>query len=65
MPPMKTDYGWLVEFRARYADWWPQARPLIEQHDYARDKASQPAPATDSSNFGVVAPTGFEPVFQP
>ena len=32
---MKADSDWLEEFRARYADWWPQARPLIEQHDYA------------------------------
>jgi len=32
---MKTDAAWLGEFRACYAEGWPQARPLIERHDYA------------------------------
>jgi len=44
MPPMKTDSDWLEEFRARYADWWPPARPLIEQHDYATAFKTYPWP---------------------
>jgi hypothetical protein len=32
---MKADPTRLPEFRARYATWWPQVRPLIEGHDDA------------------------------
>jgi predicted dithiol-disulfide oxidoreductase (DUF899 family) len=28
MPPMKTDPDWLEKFRAHYADWWSEARPI-------------------------------------
>ena len=31
----KADSRWIDEFRARYADWWPEAQPMIERHDYA------------------------------
>jgi hypothetical protein len=37
MPPVKSDAGWLEDFRARYARWIPEARPLLERHDYAAD----------------------------
>ena len=45
MPTMKTDRGWLEEFRARYADWWREAQPLIERHDYATAFKTYPWPA--------------------
>lgn len=35
MPRMRTDPAWLGAFRSRYAAWWPDARPLIERHEYA------------------------------
>jgi D-proline reductase (dithiol) PrdB len=41
---MLTDPGWLTEFRIRYADWWPGARPLIERHDYAAAFKTYPWP---------------------
>jgi D-proline reductase (dithiol) PrdB len=45
MPPMKTDRSWLDEFRGRYAGWWPEARPMIERHDYAAAFKTYPWPA--------------------
>lgn len=30
MPPMKSDAGWLEGFRARYAEWLPQALPFMQ-----------------------------------
>jgi len=71
MPPMKTDSDWLEEFRTRYADWWPPARPLIEQHDYATAFKTYPWPvfttapwtpvtkALAESRIGVVTTGGL------
>jgi D-proline reductase (dithiol) PrdB len=41
----KADSGWIDEFRARYADWWPEAQPMIERHDYATAFKTYPWPA--------------------
>lgn len=71
MPPMKSDAGWLEEFRARYADWWPAARPLIERHEYATAFKTYPWPtfttapwtpltrALSESRIGVVTTGGL------
>jgi D-proline reductase (dithiol) PrdB len=39
MPP------WIAEFRARYADWWPAARPLLAAHEYAAAFKTYPWPS--------------------
>ncbi len=49
MPSMKTDAGWLKEFRARYEEWWPGARPMIERHDYSTAFKTYPWPAFATS----------------
>jgi hypothetical protein len=51
---MKADPSWLPEFRARYADWWPQAQPLIEGHDYATAFKTYPWPAITSTPWTPV-----------
>ena len=40
----KADSGWIDELRARYADWWPEARPMIERHDSATAFKTYPWP---------------------
>ena len=42
---INADPGWIDEFRVRYADWWPQAQPMIERHDYAGAFKTYPWPA--------------------
>jgi len=44
MTAVKTDPSWLTEFRARYAEWWPHACPMIERHDYAAAFKTYPWP---------------------
>jgi D-proline reductase (dithiol) PrdB len=44
MPPIKSDAGWLEDFRARYARWIPEARPLLERHDYSAAFKTYPWP---------------------
>lgn len=44
MTSMKTDRSWVQEFRTRYTEWWPGARPLIEGHDYATAFKTYPWP---------------------
>jgi D-proline reductase (dithiol) PrdB len=39
-----ADGGWIEEFRTRYAAWWPDARPMIERHDYASAFKTYPWP---------------------
>ncbi|HEX9747708.1 MAG TPA: glycine/sarcosine/betaine reductase selenoprotein B family protein [Methylomirabilota bacterium] len=50
----KADSGWIDEFRARYADWWPEARPLIEHHDYAAAFKTYPWPAFSTAPWTPV-----------
>ena len=50
----KADSGWIDEFRARYADWWPEARPLIEHHDYATAFKTYPWPAFSTAPWTPV-----------
>ena len=44
MPPVKSDARWLEEFRTRYATWWPEARPLITEHQYGPAFKTYPWP---------------------
>lgn len=45
MPPRPaSDPRWIGPFRERYAAWWPEARPLIEGHDYAAAFKTYPWP---------------------
>ena len=44
MPPLRTDAAWLGEFRARFAAWWPEARPLLDRHEYASAFKTYPWP---------------------
>ncbi len=39
-----ADGGWIDEFRMRYDAWWPEARPMIERHDYASAFKTYPWP---------------------
>lgn len=41
---VRSDPGWMRDFRKRYAAWWPAARPLIEQHEYGAAFKSYPWP---------------------
>jgi len=51
---MKADSGWIDEFRARYADWWPEARPMIDRHDYATAFKTYPWPAFSTAPWTPV-----------
>ena len=51
---MRADPTWLPQFRARYATWWPHARPLIEGHDYATAFKTYPWPAFTSTPWTPV-----------
>jgi D-proline reductase (dithiol) PrdB len=51
---MKADAGWIDEFRARYADWWPEAQPMIERHDYATAFKTYPWPAFSTAPWTPV-----------
>ena len=55
---MRADSGWIDEFRVRYADWWPEAQPMIERHDPAtrpgRLAAGQRHLATAGALFGAI-----------
>lgn len=44
MPQMKAEASWTPEFRARYAAWLPQAKPLLEQEKYADAFKTYPFP---------------------
>jgi hypothetical protein len=55
MPSMKTDPVWLEEFRVRYAGWWPEARPLIEHHDYATAFKTYPWPTFTAAPWTPVS----------
>ena len=44
MPSVKSDSGWLAEFRAKYVAWWPEAAPLIAQHQYGPAFKAYPWP---------------------
>lgn len=55
MPSMKTDSGWLEDFRARYAEWWPAAAPMIERHDYASAFKAYPWPTFATTPWTSVA----------
>jgi D-proline reductase (dithiol) PrdB len=50
----KADSGWIDEFRARYADWWPEAQPMIERHDYATAFKTYPWPAFSTAPWTPV-----------
>lgn len=41
---MRADSGWIDAFRSRYAAWWPEARPLIERHEYGAAFKTYPWP---------------------
>lgn len=41
---MKTDRGWLEDFRARYAEWWRRAGDAVERHDYSTAFKTYPWP---------------------
>jgi D-proline reductase (dithiol) PrdB len=49
VPAVKSDGGWIPEFRERYAAWLPEALPLLERHEYARAFSSYPWPAVGES----------------
>lgn len=49
MPTMKSDAGWLKGFKARYAEWWPEAQPMIERHDYATAFKTYPWPTFETT----------------
>jgi D-proline reductase (dithiol) PrdB len=51
---MKADAGWIDAFRARYADWWPEAQPMIERHDYATAFKTYPWPAFSTAPWTPV-----------
>lgn len=44
MPPVRSDASWLAEFRSQYAAWWPEAHPLIAQHQYGPAFKTYPWP---------------------
>ena len=44
MPPVRSDARWLAEFRSQYAAWWPEAHPLIAQHQYGPAFKTYPWP---------------------
>jgi D-proline reductase (dithiol) PrdB len=50
----RADSGWIDEFRTRYADWWPEARPMIERHDYATAFKTYPWPAFSTAPWTPV-----------
>ncbi|MBI4611964.1 MAG: hypothetical protein HY726_23485 [Candidatus Rokubacteria bacterium] len=54
MPTVKSDAGWLTEFRARYGPWLSEARPLLEAHQYAQAFKTYPWPTFVSSPWAPV-----------
>ena len=60
VPPVKGDARWLAEFRSRYATWWPEAQPLIAQHEYGPAFKTYPWPTFGEAPW---APLG-KPVAQ-
>src|SRR3989304_6696015 len=44
VPPVRSDARWLAEFRSQYAAWWPEAHPLIAQHQYGPAFKTYPWP---------------------
>ncbi|MEK6529772.1 MAG: glycine/sarcosine/betaine reductase selenoprotein B family protein [candidate division NC10 bacterium] len=44
MPPVRSDASWLAEFRSQYTAWWPEAQPLIAQHQYGPAFKTYPWP---------------------
>ena len=44
MPPVRSDASWLAEFRSQYAAWWPEAQPLIAEHQYGLAFKTYPWP---------------------
>lgn len=44
MVEVRSDAGWIPAFRAKYADWWLDAKPLLERHDYAAAFKGYPWP---------------------
>lgn len=54
MPSVKSDSGWLGDFRTRYGPWWAEARPLIEAHQYAQAFKSYPWPTFSTAPWTPV-----------
>ncbi len=46
---------WTAEFRARYAEWWPQAEPLLAAHDYSAAFKTYPWPTFADTPWTPVA----------
>ena len=49
MPLPKSDARWIAGFRSKYAEWWPEARALLEGHQYVAAFKAYPWPSFDSS----------------
>ena len=46
---------WTAEFRARYAEWWPRAEPLLAAHDYSAAFKTYPWPTFADTPWTPVA----------
>lgn len=51
---MNSDGTWIAPFRAAYAAWFATARPLLEQHDYAKPFKTYPWPTFAESPWTPV-----------
>jgi D-proline reductase (dithiol) PrdB len=46
---MKSDGGWVPEFRARYGPWWAEAAPLLARHEYGPAFKTYPWPTFETT----------------
>jgi D-proline reductase (dithiol) PrdB len=51
----RADGSWTPAFRARYAEWWPQAEPLIRDHKYQDAFKTYPFPRFATSPWAPLA----------
>lgn len=49
MPSPRSDALWTGDFRLKYSEWWPDAKPLLESHQYIKAYRNYPWPAFDTS----------------
>jgi len=52
---MKSESGWIEEFRRGYDTWWPTARPFIERHEFSEAFRTYPWPTFTTSPWAPLA----------
>jgi hypothetical protein len=51
----RADASWIPDFAARYAAWFPEACPLIEEHRYAEAFRTYPWPGFTQTPWAPVS----------